>query len=104
LSGDEIIGETSDPRGARVVLSERIWSDKVLDDHAEMAMFLGEVLTAVSRPDHAAVDPLRQRRVRYYRRDVGPSRWLLVVVTYEQEPARIISAFATRKDPPTWSG
>ncbi len=41
--------------------------------------------------------------MRYYARDVGPSRWLLVVVSYEQEPARVISVFATRKDPKTWS-
>jgi hypothetical protein len=33
----------------------------------------------------------------------GPSRWLLVVVSYEQTPARIVSAFANRKDPRSWS-
>jgi hypothetical protein len=33
-----------------------------------------------------------------YLRDVGPSRWLLVVLSYEQEPARPISAFPNRKD------
>jgi hypothetical protein len=42
-------------------------------------------------------------RRRYYLKDAGPSRWLLVVVSYEQEPARIISAFGNRKDPPSWS-
>jgi len=36
------------------------------------------------------------RRRRYYRRRVGPSRWLLVVVSYEQEPGRIVTALATR--------
>jgi len=33
----------------------------------------------------------------------GPSQWLLVVVSYEQTPARIVSAFANRKDPKSWS-
>jgi hypothetical protein len=41
-------------------------------------------------------------RKRFYRRDVGPSRWLLAVVSYEQEPARIITALAIRKDPKQW--
>lgn len=39
----------------------------------------------------------------YYARQAGPSRWFLVVVSYEQEPARVISVFATRKDPQSWS-
>jgi hypothetical protein len=41
-------------------------------------------------------------RTRFYRRDVGPSRWLMVVVSYEQEPARIITALANRKYPKGW--
>jgi hypothetical protein len=38
-----------------------------------------------------------------YLHGVGPSRWLLAVVSYEQKPARIISVLANRKDPKTWS-
>ena len=56
-----------------------------------------------SPPDHVARDPIFEERTRYYARDVGPSRWLLVVVSYEQQPARIVSAFANRKDPKSWS-
>jgi hypothetical protein len=41
-------------------------------------------------------------RMRFYRRDVGPSRWLMAVVSYEQQPARIITALANRKDPKRW--
>jgi hypothetical protein len=103
LSGDEILAEATDRRGRRVVLLKRIWHEKVLVDHAEMAKFLGEVLIAVSRPTHVEADPAKRRRVRCFAHGVGASRWLQVVVSYEQEPARIISAFATRKDPPTWS-
>jgi hypothetical protein len=32
-------------------------------------------------------------RRRFYRRHIGPSRWLRVVVSYEQQPARIVTAF-----------
>lgn len=41
-------------------------------------------------------------RPRFYRRGVGPSRQLMAVVSYEQQPARIITALANRKDPKRW--
>ena len=62
---------------------------------------LAVVLDAVSQPDHAEPDLLPDR-TRFYRRNVGPSRWLLAVVSYEQKPARIITALANRKDPKQW--
>ncbi len=72
-------------------------------DHPEIAAYRAEVLGAVSAPDHVALDPDFKERKRYYAHDVGPSRWLLVVVSYEQTLARIVSAFANRKDPKSWS-
>jgi hypothetical protein len=72
-------------------------------DHPEVAEHRVDVLRAVSVPDHVASDPIFEQRKRYYTRGVGPSRWLLVVVSYEQTPARIVSAFANRKDPKSWS-
>ncbi len=95
--------ETVDPAGARVVLDERIWSEKIVHDHPEVASHIDDALRAVSAPDHVAADPGSAVRKRFYLRGVGPSRWLLVVVSYEQTPARIISVFANRKDPKTWS-
>jgi hypothetical protein len=59
------------------------------------------VLPTVAAPEHAERDPLPDRR-RYHRRRTGPSRWLLVVVSFEQDPARIITVVATRKDPTRW--
>lgn len=86
-----------------VVLPTRVWNDKLLRDHPELEAHRADVLRAVSEPDHVAVDPVYEDRRRHYLKDAGPSRWLLVVVSYEQEPARIISAFGNRKDPPSWS-
>lgn len=103
MSGEEVIAETSDPGGARVILLARVWDGKVLRDHVELDGYLPEVLHAVSAPDHVEPDPTYERRKRFHLRGVGPSRWLLVVVSYEQEPARIISAFGNRKDPRSWS-
>ncbi|HYM56132.1 MAG TPA: hypothetical protein VES97_12275 [Solirubrobacteraceae bacterium] len=102
MKGDEIIGETTDARGIRVVLLARICRDKVLAEHVELASFEDAVLEAVTSAEHVEVDPVYTERRRYFAGGLGPSRWLLVVVSYEQAPARIISAFGHRKDPPTW--
>jgi hypothetical protein len=99
---EKIIGETADPQGARVVLLARIWHDKVLLEHIELRPFMDSVLRTVRSAEHIEVDPVYTMRKRYFARGLGPSRWLLAVVSYEQVPARIISAFAHRKDPPTW--
>ena len=97
------VGETRDPSGSRVVLPAQVWQEKVTRDHPEIAPYLNAVLLTVTRPDHTAPDPSYEDRTRYYARNAGPSRWLLVVVSYEQTPARIVSAFANRKDPRSWS-
>jgi hypothetical protein len=98
---DPILAQTKDPDGFRVVLLARIWGDKILRDHPELEGALELVVGTVETPDHAEPDPNAARH-RYYRRQVGPSRWLLVVVSYEQEPGRVITALATRKDPRQW--
>jgi hypothetical protein len=102
MTNDGLIGETADLQGARVVLLARIWREKVLLEHTELATFTDDVLRAVTSAEHVEVDPVYPERRRYFASGIGPSRWLLVVVSYEQVPARIISAFGHRKDPPTW--
>ncbi len=102
MEGEGIIGETTDPEGARVVLFARIWQKKVLSEHVELTSFVEEVLQTVGSAEHVEIDPVYPQRKRYFAHGLGPSRWLLVVVSYEQIPARIISAFGHRKDPPTW--
>jgi hypothetical protein len=73
--------------------SRGIWEDKITKDHPEPRAHLEQVLATVTEPDHAEPDPRATRR-RYYRRRVGPSRWLLVVVSFEQQPGRSITAVA----------
>lgn len=97
------VGEARDPGGVRVVVPAELWQDKILRDHPELASHLADVLRAISAPDHILADPVYEGRRRHYLRGAGPSRWLLVVVSYEQEPARVISAFGNRKDPRSWS-
>ncbi len=96
-------GEAKDPTGVRVVVPTDLWRDKILRGHPELAPYLADVLRAVAEPDRVLPDPVYERRWRHYLRGAGPSRWLLVVVSYEQEPARVISAFGNRKDPRSWN-
>lgn len=101
MSDDRPLAEITDPGGAAVALPARIWEAKVTRDHPELRGCLEQVLSTVSAPDHVEPDPRPERR-RYYRRGVGPSRWLMVVVSFEQLPGRIITALALRKDPKQW--
>jgi hypothetical protein len=103
MEDEQITAESTDPEGRRVVLADAVWREKIVRDHPEIDTHMSDVLQAVSKPDHVATDPIFSARIRYYARGVGPSRWLLVVVSYEQVPARIVSAFANRKDPRSWS-
>jgi hypothetical protein len=103
MEGKQTAAETTDPEGRRVVLADAVWREKIVRDHPEIDTHMPDVLQAVTKPDHVAGDPIFTARTRYYSRGVGPSRWLLVVVSYEQVPARIVSAFANRKDPRSWS-
>jgi hypothetical protein len=102
MPDDHVIATALDPDGRVVVLLARIWEPKIIRARPELLEYRDAVVATVSSPDHFAPDP-RDERLRYYRSHVGPSRWLVVVVSYEQDPARIITAFASRKDPPTWT-
>jgi hypothetical protein len=103
MSEEEFAGEARDPDGVRVVVPALLWHDKVLRDHPELDTHLDDVLRAIGAPDRVSADPVFRNRRRHYLRDAGPSRWLLVVLSYEQEPARLVTAFANRKDPRSWS-
>jgi hypothetical protein len=103
MEGKPTANGTTDPNGAWVTLKDEVWREKIVRDHPEIAEHRADVLRAVSVPDHVADDPIFEQRTRYNARGVGPSRWLLVVVSYEQTPARIVSAFANRRDPKLWS-
>jgi hypothetical protein len=98
----DLVGEAWDLEGNRVVISTDIWRGKVLRAHPALSPHFGEVLRAIYAPDHILPDPDFKQRRHHYLRGAGPSRWLLVVLSYEQEPVRLISAFPRRKDPDLW--
>jgi len=56
------------------------------------------ILDAVSRPDLREDDPVPCRE-RFYRRDLGSSRWLRVVVDFNEVPAFVVTAFVQDNAP-----
>jgi hypothetical protein len=92
-AGRPVRGSTNTPDGTRVVLFEDTWTQHILDleNHPELAVHLNDVLAAVASPDHREPD-VRAHRERFFKEGGGPSRWLMVVVDFEQEPARIVTA------------
>jgi hypothetical protein len=86
-----------------VVVPAALWHKKVLQEHPELGPRIADVLRTIQAPDHVAPDSIFGGRRRHYLRNAGSSRWLLVVLSSEQELARLITAFANRKDPRSWS-
>jgi hypothetical protein len=84
-----------------VVLDQDGWQH-IIEQHPEMADHRFAIVATVRDPEHRGVDP-RPHRHRYWRRDAGPSRWLMAVVDYGGAPARIVTAYGNRKDPPGWN-
>jgi hypothetical protein len=71
-------------------------------EHAELALYQDEIIATVRAPGHRSTDS-RHGRERYHRIGLGPSRWLFAVVNFNETPARIVTAYGNRKDPPGWT-
>ena len=102
--GRLILGETTAPEGTRVVLYEDTWHRHVLRSHGELEPHLRDVLDTIASPDHRENDAWPHRE-RFFKRDVGPSRWLMVVVSSELEPTRIVTALGYKhgRAPQGWT-
>ncbi len=101
-----IVAETATPEGIQVVLFEDTWQRHVLDPqsgHVELEPHLGAALEAITSPDHREADAWSHRE-RFFKRDVGPSRWLMVVADSERDPARIVTAlgYGHGRSPAGW--
>lgn len=64
-----------------------------------MEIYRAEILETVASP-HVVYDDPEPGRKRFHRFGAGPSRWLRVVVDFNQRPALIVTAFGIRKENP----
>ena len=98
LDPDEIIEAAETAEGQRIVLTASAW-DHISFEHPEMVDHRSAILETAGSPEVVHDDPRPGRR-RHYRFQAGPSRWLRVIVDFNQEPAQIVTAHAHRKEPP----
>jgi len=97
VSGDD---RARDPDGRVVVLTEKAWAH-ILEGHPDLERSRPAILRVVANPDHRSPDPVYSNRERLYRKEIGPSKWLVVVVEHSDE-SRVITAFGSRNDPHGW--
>lgn len=87
-----------DRQGREVVLSAERWQH-IVSGHPEIGAFKEQIALAVESPT-AALPGRGPGEEWLYLEEVGPSRWLKVVVAFDSDGGgRIITAFARRRKP-----
>jgi len=61
-----------------------------------MALHLDEALQAIHRPDAITPDPIGGRW-RYWRNATGPTRWMFVVVDWDEPTPQVVTAYGKRR-------
>lgn len=89
--------ETTDPDGREVVLTDAGWAH-VVERHPYIAVGPQDIVDTVARPHQRMPGPT-QCEEWFYRRGIGPSASIRVVVHYEGGRGLIITAFPRRSIP-----
>ena len=86
--------EVTDPRGRKVVCTEERWSGHVLQARPWMKGWEEEVRAAIEEPYFGVYqDADYPNRNIYYRLHKGKDRYIKVVVSFEDEVGRVVTAF-----------
>jgi hypothetical protein len=80
-----------DPDGRRVVFDERT-EHHLARRRPQMLDHIQAILDTIARPDIHEHDPA-PRRERFFRRDLGPTRYLRVIVDFNESPGFVVTAF-----------
>ncbi len=89
--------EAADSEGRRIVLSAERWLH-ILDDHEELAQEMEPILWGITSPTLRRGGRWSDEEW-FYVAGPGPSRYVKVVVHYEGEEGRIMTAFPRREFP-----
>ncbi len=89
--------ETTDPDGRLVVFDDRTASH-LFRQRPQMLRVVDSILDTVHRPD-LRLDDHASGRERFYRQDLDPSRWLRVVVDFNESPGFIVTALVQENRP-----
>ena len=87
-----------EPDGRAVVLTHEAWFHITLG-HPEMARYESEIMETITNPTDRTSDT-RPGRERYFADGVGPSRFLGVVVDFNDDPGQgeVVTAFGHRNE------
>ncbi|HEU5142053.1 MAG TPA: hypothetical protein VFU04_02735 [Solirubrobacterales bacterium] len=87
---------TTGPEGQAVELTWDAW-DHVRERHPDMAERLVDLLQTIEQPEHREPD-VRPGRERLFRR-VGPAQWMRVVLEFNLDFDRVVTAFLQSNEP-----
>jgi hypothetical protein len=91
------VWKTIEPGGRRVILDAPGWLH-IRDRHPYLAVPPEAILEVVSHP-HACIAGREPNEEWSYRRGLGPTAWIKVVVHYEEGSGLVITAFPRRSFP-----
>lgn len=94
---DRAVWEAIDPDGREVALTDEGWAH-VIAGHPYVGIAPSDVVEIVARPDARMRGPQRGEEW-FYRRGMGPSEWIRVVVHFEHGRGPIVTAFPRRAIP-----
>jgi hypothetical protein len=86
----------SGSEGQPVELTWDAW-DHVRERHPDMAERLADLLLTIEHPEHQEPD-VRPGRERLFRR-VGPGQWMRVVLEFNLDFDRVVTAFVQSNEP-----
>lgn len=92
-----VVASTRDGTGVEVVLTGERWGH-IVEGHGQLAGLQAAVMEAVQNADRRCEGNVPGRE-KLYCEDLGPARWLAVVVDYNASPAWIVTAYPCSKLP-----
>jgi hypothetical protein len=94
---DDLIATVIDPQGRTVWLTQERW-DHIVEGHPEIARYLQDVKKCVERADNRTKGNYPDAE-KLWARNLGPAKWLTVVVRYEGRTGTIRTAIGVTKAP-----
>jgi hypothetical protein len=89
---------TTDLEGRDVVFDVGT-REHLMNRRPELLDHIDAILDVVNLPDYREEDDKRAGHYRFYRQDLDPRRWLTVVVSFNERPAYVVTAWVQHADP-----
>ena len=88
----------TDPEGREVVFDVGT-REHLMKRRPQLLDHIDAILDVVNVPDYHEEDDKRAGHERFSRQDLDPRRWLTVVVSFNETPAYVVTAWIQWSDP-----